>query len=241
VAAVAKDPSKLAIEPDGTIRLAAPLARTGHTGSAQLHADEILARGSGDATDAAVVLGSLLLARGSSVQLVAGDATFAHGARSAKGVLVWAEAIVDGKRMYVDTSDAAHPRLVPSADATKLYALQPHRTCAKYPKGASTDPMQWSDEPPAPPPAAPPPPDPAALLAQRKQLDKQCNHGADKAACMERGKLDDQLKKLLDALLAEHKDLETKCKANSDAGACTRRDQIAAQGKAIKAQLDAKP
>ncbi len=235
VKALTSDPKRFAIDAEGNLLLEPKLAVRGLDEAGELaKADEVITRGGGDEVSLSVAYASLLAAKGHAVMLIGGAIP--------KGVTGWTVAMIDKKPMFVDVRQA---KLVPLDEATKARGLTVHRGCAWYEPGGSTDPMQFAlpQDLPAtsPPPPRPDAPDANALLDQRKQLDKKCNHGADKTACMERGKVDDELKKQLDALLVRHKDLETRCKANKDADACAKRELVAEQGKAIKAQLDAKP
>ncbi len=247
VKGIAADSAKFAVAPDGTITLQPKLeVRPLDEDKELAKADETIARGGGDEVSLGVVYASLFAAKGDPVELVGGGAT--DGAR--RGVTMWTIVSHEGQPMVVDVKQS---KLVPLADATAKLKLEPHRGCMWFPPGATKDASVFSEPavtPPAPTPAPSPPtlaltptPPPAAtdLLARHKQLDKQCNHGADKAACMERGKLDDQLRQELDALLHQHKDLDTKCKANRIAEACTQRDAVTERGKAIKEALAAKP
>ena len=239
VRAAVADPKRFEVDADGNVTVQPKLVlRPFDDLSEQARADEVLTRGGGDEVSLGVVYASLFAAKGYAVALAGGAIAY----DGKKGVSLWTVVAIDGKPMFVDVRKA---KLLPLADATTQYGLEMHRGCTRYAPNGSTDPAQFivqAPTPPAPPAdQVKPADDTSQLLDRRKQLDKQCNHGADKVACMERGKLDDQLKKQLDGLLAQHKDLESKCKANLDADACAKRDRVAEQGKAIKAQLDAKP
>jgi hypothetical protein len=90
-----------------------------------------------------VLWGSLLLATGHPVRLVAGAVQFELGGAKHAGVHQWAETIRDGKAWFVDTLQPDQVKLVPLAEASAKYQLVPHRTCVRYPNGTPSDPAGW--------------------------------------------------------------------------------------------------
>ena len=153
VAALAHDPAGLVIDKDHAIHLATKLA-PGAPGDA-LHADDILGKGTADPAEASVVLASVLLAQGHSVRIASGALAYEQGGVHYRGVLQWAEVMLDGAPWFVDAREVASPRLVPMSEAIKQLKLSAGRTCAMYPPGASTSGEQWNVAAPGPAPEAP--------------------------------------------------------------------------------------
>jgi hypothetical protein len=142
-------PDKLSIAPDGAITLAAKLTAVALGDGRDLtRPDGVASSGRADAVGASVLFASLFAARNHSVRIAGGAIDYERDGKHVKGYHQWAEAIVDGKAMFVDTTDVAKPRLVPLADAVRDYRLETHRTCAKYPPGASKSLSQWEVAPP---------------------------------------------------------------------------------------------
>ncbi|MCA9673647.1 MAG: hypothetical protein KC464_01305, partial [Myxococcales bacterium] len=153
-------------------------------GAHALPADKVIEHPEGDCVNFSTMYGSLLLARGYPVRLVAGTAEYRRGQKTYKGFHQWAETVVDGKPYYVDTFDPDHTRLVPMAEATRDLSLGRNRMCGKNPDGSTVGPAKydpsWFDKLVT---------DSAALVARYKELQEEaraqqalCAGGSD-AAC----------------------------------------------------------
>ena len=196
VARLAADPNRFSIDTKtGAVKLDIGKPLRGmdvDQGAHTLRVGAIIERGMGDCVNMTTLFGSLLVAKGNPVRMVAGTATYERGNKTYQGFHQWAETVIDGKAYYVDTFDPAGTKLIPIDQATAELALERNRMCGKNADGVTQGPAKYSAWY-------------ADLLADdsdlREQLERlktrhrelhvQCT-GGDDAACAERTRVYDQ-------------------------------------------------
>lgn len=204
VAAIAADPNRFAIDSaSGAIKLDIGKPLQGmdvDQGAHTLRVGKVLERGKGDCVNMTTLYGSLLLARGYPVRMVAGTATYKRGNKTYKGFHQWAETVIDGKAYYVDTFEPAKTRLIPVDDATTELSLERNRMCGKNPDGSTHGPARYTnwyagdlDDDQALRDEL------ARLKARHRTLHEDCT-GGDNAACNERKQVYDKAKAIQDKL-----------------------------------------